>query len=117
MYRALPVYSGVVAPTMYHDVLGELSPSSTGFQRYIVQIRVQRRYMYFVWNVGVYMFVISLLGLTTWAVDPADVGQSQHAHNNKHNNNCKLQIAPSAAMFCVRVVGACFFFVSQLRVT
>jgi hypothetical protein len=48
----------LLTPETYHDVLGD---HKVGFQRYILQIRVERRYMYFVYNVFVPIFFMSIM--------------------------------------------------------
>ena len=50
---------------MYHDVLGD---SNSGFQRYIIQVRVERRHEYFFWNVGTLLSSLVLLSVTSWSV-------------------------------------------------
>lgn len=67
-----PNGSNLLEPVIYHDVLGS---EQFGFQRYIVQIRVERRYMYYIWNVGFTIFLIVLLSITTWSINPTIVGE------------------------------------------
>jgi len=67
-----PRKATLLTPQTYHDILGD---SNVGFQRYILQIRVERRYMYFVYNVFSPIFLMSVLSLTTWAINPTIAGE------------------------------------------
>lgn len=67
-----PKKATLLCPETYHDILGD---NNIGFQRYILQIRVERRYMYFVYNVFSPIFLMSVLSLTTWSINPTIAGE------------------------------------------
>lgn len=67
-----PRKANLLRPQAYHDILGD---HNVGFQRYIVQIRVERRYMYFVYNVFTPIFFMALLTATTWSINPTISGE------------------------------------------
>eukprot|EP00039_Didymoeca_costata_P017135 m.314769 g.314769 ORF g.314769 m.314769 type:complete len:675 (+) comp16496_c1_seq2:1590-3614(+) len=67
-----PFQDTMVHPAVYHDVQG---PPSVGFQRHIVQIRVERRHEYYTWNVQLLSFLLVILSVTSWSISPNIVGE------------------------------------------
>lgn len=67
-----PMQATLLEPVVYNDILGD---GPGGFQRYIIQIRVERRHEYFFWNVHVLLSCLVMLSVTSWAVPPDTSGE------------------------------------------